>query len=97
MHNNHIKGEPDSGDYSPDFIKDDRELIAGSVIYQRKQFVTKVVLVGEKLKHNELANRVVRAGKTWGVVQKNDIDTLTIWGDFAGEMVFYVLPTYTLW
>jgi hypothetical protein len=71
-----------------------KELIAASVIYNRRNFTTSVIVPDLNQAVNELANRVVRSGKKWGVIRSNDAVSITLWGDFSEETAFTLLTVY---
>lgn len=55
------------------------------------------IYIGENyLEKNELVNRVVRAGDSWGIIQSNSKNDLTIWGNLYGINNIQILPSFKL-
>jgi len=71
-----------------------RELIAVSAIYYKRQFVTRVIIPELNAAVGELNNRVIRTGNHWAVIKSNQAGEITLWGNFSGQAVFYLLPVY---
>ena len=62
----------------------------------RQVFTTKFILSDKVFEHNKLINRVIKAGKKWGVVRSNHGRILEVWGDLTGEIGITVFPTFHL-
>jgi len=97
--NNNIKDVPAGSDnYSqvPKFKNDEEILKIASANYSPKKFVTTMILLNKNLQKNELVNRIVKVGNKWSVIRSNDENTITLWGNFSGDISLTVLPTYTI-
>jgi hypothetical protein len=87
-------------DKPPDLSNDWLEYKADAVFYGKRMikqiFTTHLVVIDGRFTTNELVNRVIKAGDTWGVIKSNDAKTIEVWGDLTGEISFSILPTYRL-
>lgn len=86
-----------NGNYSkvPKFIDDGIEIKSIASVFDRDAFST-TALTHAKFEVNQLANRVVKIGNKWAVIKSNHSNSITVWGNFSGEVKFEVAPTYTL-
>jgi len=80
----------------PQFVDDGFEIISLSTNYTPQNFSTLITVADLRLKKNQLANRVIRAGERWGVIKSNSTNTISVWGNFIGVVKITVMPTYTL-
>jgi len=80
----------------PKFINDGFEITSLSTNYKRQDYSTLVYLGNSNFENDQLANRVVKAGDKWGVIKSNTATTITVWGNFLGQVNFTVLPTYSM-
>jgi hypothetical protein len=99
LENNYMKNKyMKEGNYSeyPGFIEDSQEITAFSTNFSRFPYLTEVLLGRESLKPGELSSRIVKVGDRWGLVKENDSHSLSIYGDFTGEILLKVLPSYQL-
>jgi Right handed beta helix region len=96
--NNMLHVADGQGNYhkAPKFINDGFEITSLSTNYKRRNYSTLVFLGNSKFAENQLVNRVVKSADRWGVIKSNSANTITIWGNFIGEVSFTVLPTYTM-
>jgi len=63
--------------------------------YLRRNIITtKIFIHSAQYKPNELQNRVIKSGKRWSVVKTNNQNTIELWGDLTGHLLFTILPTY---
>lgn len=65
-----------------------------AAVYNKARVATEVLVEGAFAK-NALVGRVVRAGDKWGIIQANDTNRFTIWGNLQATEL-QVLPTYTV-
>jgi hypothetical protein len=95
--NNMLELVEGNGNFSkvPEFTDDGMELTSIASVYNRPVFTT-TAITGTKLRDNELANRAVNVRGRWAVIKSNNSNSITLWGNFAGEVKFLVAPTYTL-
>lgn len=78
----------------PRFKNDGATLPVLAAVFSKARVATEV-LVGGAYAKNALAGRVVRAGDRWGIIQANDTNRLTIWGNLQATEL-QILPTYTI-
>jgi hypothetical protein len=95
--NNIRDGYPGEGNYSrePKIIDDGFDVTAEGLIYQSQKFYTDAYSSQMNFTPGSLAGRVVHTGGKWGVVRSNEKHSLTVWGDFRGELKWIILPTYS--
>jgi hypothetical protein len=99
VENNYIKNDSlQEGNYSeyPGFLEDSQDITAFSTNFSRFQYLTEVLLGTESLQPGSLSSRIVKVGDRWGLVKNNNSRSLTIYGDFSGEISIKVLPSYQL-
>ncbi len=91
-------GMPGEGNISSDplFKENWQEYYVSSANHQTRLFTTELYVTGLNLRANEWMHRVIRAGDVWGIVRSNESNTITIWGDFTGQLKFALLPTFHL-
>jgi hypothetical protein len=78
----------------PRFKNDGATMPIMAAVFNKARAATEILVEGAFAK-NALANRVVRAGDKWGIIQANEHNRITIWGNLvAAEM--QVLPTYSV-
>jgi len=96
--NNMLQVVEGNGNYSkePQFIDDSMEITSMSTRYQRQIFCTSITASILNFNENQLVNRVVKVRNKWGVIKSNTANTISIWGNFMGEVNFTILPTYSL-
>jgi len=96
--NNMLNVVEGHGNYSktPQFIDDGLKITALSTTYKLQSFSTRIITTGLNSEKNQLVNRVIKSGEKWGIVKSNRGNSISIWGDFKGEVDFTILPTYTL-
>jgi len=76
-------------------IQDDGlHLIAASSHFDRESHVTTFYMPNRNFRADDLAHRVIKAGERWGVIRSNDHHTISVWGDFSGEVEISILPSY---
>lgn len=80
----------------PEFVDDGLTLKVASSNYFPQNYYTEMFLFNTSMRPNELANRVLKIGDRWSVVRSNSETSVTLWGNFAGEVSMTVLPTYRL-
>ena len=78
----------------PRFKNDGANVPVLAAVYNKSRSATEVLVEGAFAK-NILAGRVVRSGDKWGIIQANDGNRLTIWGNLQATEL-QVLPTYTI-
>ena len=65
-----------------------------AAVYNKAKVATEVLVEGV-FARNAMVGRVVRAGDKWGIIQANDNNRFTIWGNLQATEL-QVLPTYTI-
>jgi len=91
-------GYPGEGNFlsDPHFVQDGLVLHANAVNYQAKKFISEIYTADQSFRANELMNRVVKAGGKWSVIKSNTEHSISVWGDFSGNVEFLFLPTFHL-
>jgi hypothetical protein len=69
-------------------------LIAASSHFDRESHVTTFYMPNRNFRADDLAHRAIKAGERWGVIRSNDRHTISVWGDFSGEVEISILPSY---
>ncbi len=94
--NNMLYLEEGKNNYSrtPEFIDDGITIYSLASNWQRSTNTTDVTVAGNMFNKNQLVNRVVKAGNKWTIVKSNEGSKIKIWGNYAGEVGFFILPTY---
>ena len=89
-------GYPGSGNLSqrPIFLDDQLNLSSEKATYDAQRLVTRVNVTTSQLPAASLADRVVRAGDRWGVIEAIRGEQLAIWGDLSGASSLEILPSY---
>ena len=79
-------GYPGSGNLSqrPIFLDDQLNLSSEKATYDAQRLVTRVNVTTSQLPAASIADRVVRAGDRWGVIEVIRWEQLAIWGDLSG-------------
>ncbi|MDZ7332780.1 MAG: right-handed parallel beta-helix repeat-containing protein [candidate division KSB1 bacterium] len=77
----------------PSRSDDGAHWIATSSRFDRTMYLTTFYFPNAHLRPNELKHRVIKIGDRWGVIRDNDTQTVSVWGDFSGQVELIVLPT----
>lgn len=91
-----IRSGKDNFSKDPLFKNDGMKIFPIGVSFDNSRYETNLYVSGLNLKPNSLKGRVIYAGKSWGVVKSNDENNIELWGNFSGQLEFYIVQTLTL-
>ncbi|MEO9023355.1 MAG: right-handed parallel beta-helix repeat-containing protein [Ginsengibacter sp.] len=62
--------------------------------YNKDTYKTRIIVEGVSVK--DLVGRTIVSNDKWGIVDRQQGNILTVWGDLNGAVEVFILPTYTL-